>query len=195
MLFSYRIKYHIIAFCTKKINSLKFRLNNVNFRDKPIVLGNMMILNYGTFQLGNNFKANGGSFFNPIGGDTNLRFIIKKNAFLNIGNNCGISNTTIVCWKKIVIEDNVLIGGGCKIWDTDFHSLNHKFRQTEFEFQDVKTKEIHISKNVFIGANTTILKGVFIGENSIIAANSLVTKVVPENQVWGGSPAVYLKDI
>ena len=45
-----------------------------------------------------------------------MRLICHKGAKLIIGNNVGISNTTIVCAKEVIIEDNVLIGGGCKIW-------------------------------------------------------------------------------
>ena len=37
---------------------------------------------------------------------------------------------------------------------------------------------IHIEKNVWIGANATILKGVEIGEGSIVSAETLVTNRV-----------------
>ena len=49
--------------------------------------------------------------------------------------------------------------------------------------------KVKIGDNVFIGANTTILKGVTIGNNVIIAAGSLVTKDIPDNSVALGSPA------
>ena len=45
-----------------------------------------------------------------------------------------------------------------------------------------------IGDNVFIGANTTILKGVTIGENVVIGANSLLCKDVPPNCVVAGNP-------
>lgn len=46
-----------------------------------------------------------------------------------------------------------------------------------------------INDNVFVGNDTTILKGVEIGENTIIAANSLVNEDVPADTVAGGVPA------
>lgn len=49
--------------------------------------------------------------------------------------------------------------------------------------------KIHIGHNVFIGANATILPGVCIGDNSVVGANSVVTKDVPENMVVAGNPA------
>lgn len=43
-----------------------------------------------------------------------------------------------------------------------------------------------------IGNNSTILPDVRIGNNSIIGANSLVSKNVPENCVYGGNPARFI---
>jgi len=50
-----------------------------------------------------------------------------------------------------------------------------------------------IHENVFIGAGSTIIQGIQIGKNSIIAAGATVTKDVPANQVWGGTPARFIK--
>ncbi len=49
--------------------------------------------------------------------------------------------------------------------------------------------KVKIGDNVFIGFNTTILKGVCIGNNVIIGANSLVNHDVPDNCVVAGNPA------
>lgn len=45
-----------------------------------------------------------------------------------------------------------------------------------------------IGNNVFIGMQSTILKGVHIGNNVIIGANSLVNKDIPDNCVVAGNP-------
>ena len=110
-----------------------------------------------------------------------------------IGNNVGISNSTIWSNKQIVIEDNVLIGGSCKLWDTDFHSIDFNLRNTKHDSGNVKP--ILVKKNVFIGASSIVLKGVTIGENSIIAANSLVSKNIPANEIWGGNPIKFIKNL
>ncbi len=47
---------------------------------------------------------------------------------------------------------------------------------------------IQIGNNVFIGANSTILKDVTIGNNVIIGAGSLVNKSIPDNCVAAGNP-------
>ena len=49
--------------------------------------------------------------------------------------------------------------------------------------------EIEIYDNVFIGARSTIMYNVKIGPNAIVAANSVVTKDVPEGAVVAGNPA------
>ena len=48
--------------------------------------------------------------------------------------------------------------------------------------------KIKIGDNVFIGVNSTVLKGVTVGDNVIIGANSLINKDVPSNCVVAGNP-------
>ena len=50
-----------------------------------------------------------------------------------------------------------------------------------------------IQDDVWVGANSIILRGVTVGEGSVIAAGSIVTKDVMSYSVVGGSPAKFLK--
>lgn len=104
----------------------------------------------------------------------------------------GISNSTIVCWRRIEIGDFVNIGGDCKIWDTDFHSTDPVSRVHK-DNVNVKTQDIKICDYAFIGGGSIILKGVIIGRNSVIAAGSVVTKSIPDNEIWGGNPASFIR--
>jgi len=54
---------------------------------------------------------------------------------------------------------------------------------------------ITIGSNVWVGAGCMLLPGISIGNNSIIGAGSVVSKSVPENEVWAGVPARFLKKI
>lgn len=141
---------------------------------------------------GKNVKINSGPNTNPIGGDTRTFLFAKGKGQIIIGNNVGISNSTIFATSKIVIEDNVIIGGSCKIYDTDFHPLEYEARMTN---SDANKKDVLIKEGAFIGAHTIILKGVTIGKRSVIGAGSVVTKNVPDNEIWGGNPAHFLKHI
>jgi len=63
------------------------------------------------------------------------------------------------------------------------------------DYNNTNQEAVIIENNVFIGAHSTILKGVRIGENSIIGACSVVTKSIPRNEIWGGNPAKFIRNI
>ncbi|MBP3692408.1 MAG: acyltransferase [Clostridia bacterium] len=113
---------------------------------------------------------------------------------MTIGNNVGVSGMCAVAQNSITIENDVMIGSGCCIYDTDFHSLQFEHRMNKPDMH-IKTKPVKICKGAFIGARSIILKGVTIGENSVIGAGSIVTKNVPENEIWAGNPARFIKKI
>ena len=50
----------------------------------------------------------------------------------------------------------------------------------------------HISIGDFIGAYSLLMPNCSVGRNSVIAAGSIVTKHVPDNEVWGGVPASFI---
>lgn len=56
-----------------------------------------------------------------------------------------------------------------------------------------KPEPVVIGNDVWIGSRVTILPGVHIGDGAVIGAGAVVTKNVPEYEVWGGNPAKYLK--
>jgi len=88
----------------------------------------------------------------------------------------------------IVIEDNVQIAPKVSLL-TEGHPLDVQIRHS------LLAKPIHIKKNAWIGANTTILQGVTIGENSIVAAGSIVSENVPDNVIVAGTPAKIIKEL
>jgi len=150
----------------------------------------------GKLIFGDNCRLNNGRFYNRIGRQQSCYFIVLKNATLSIGSNVGISSTAIVCSDHITIEDDVKIGGNTVIYDTDFHSVDASKRATLTEEQThIISKPVKIKKCAFIGAHTTILKGITIGENSIIGAGSVVTKDIPDNEIWGGNPCKFIKKL
>lgn len=50
-----------------------------------------------------------------------------------------------------------------------------------------------IGRNTWIGVHSTIKEKCIVGNNALIGLNSLVTKNVPDNQVWMGSPAKFVR--
>ena len=85
------------------------------------------------------------------------------------------------------------LGGGVKVYDTDFHSLDSQVRLNGDT--DIKSRPVVIGKRVFVGGHSIILKGVTIGDDSVIGAGSVVTKNVPAGEIWAGNPARFIKKV
>jgi acetyltransferase-like isoleucine patch superfamily enzyme len=108
-------------------------------------------------------------------------------ALIKVGNDCGLTGTTLVAAEGIEIGDRVLIGANVTIVDTDFHPLDWEERRRDINRG--KHRPVIIEDDVFIGMNTLVLKGVRIGRGSVIGAGSVVTKDVPPNAIVAGNPA------
>jgi len=178
------ILYHFIS---KKIFQFSCFRQKVKIGSIGHLCGFIYIRNKGDMVIGDNIKINSGSRCNRISAETKSAIIVREFASLIIGNNVGLSNSTIVCSDKVTINDNVMIGANCKIWDTYFHNMDYTDRV--FGNDKPKKEEIFIEEGVFIGYGSIILPGVRIGEKSIIGAGSVVTKSIPPNEVWAGNPA------
>lgn len=88
----------------------------------------------------------------------------------------------------IRIDDDVLIGPFAKLL-----TVNHP--EAPSKRRGLLVQPIHVKKNAWIGAGATILPGVTIGENAIVAADSTVTKDVPDNTIVAGTPARFVRFI
>jgi acetyltransferase-like isoleucine patch superfamily enzyme len=155
-----------------------------------------MIARGGSCRIGKRLTMNNGIKRNPIGCYDPCTLFVDRGAELIIGEHVGISQTALICHTRITIGNYVKIGGGVKIYDTDFHSLDPVTRATlKEDLAHKKKAPVVIGNNVFIGAYSIILKGVTIGDNAVIGAGSVVTKSVPENQIWAGNPAKFIKNL
>lgn len=175
-------------------NAITIGLNHVSGGKNMDVRGSLFLVNEGNCSIGYNAIINSSKFKNIIGGDTRTSIIIKKGANLSIGDRVKISNSAIYCANKIEIGNDVMIGGSCRIWDTDFHPLEVTARKQHAN-EGYNTKPIKIGNNVFIGGFTIILKGTKIGDGSIIGAGSVVTGNIPAGEIWAGNPAGFIKKI
>ncbi|MEM4331707.1 MAG: acyltransferase [Candidatus Micrarchaeia archaeon] len=120
-------------------------------------------------------------------------FKIDEPSLVTIGKHCSFNRGVLILAGpkgKINIGDYVMIGPY-----TFLRSSNHGYANKEIPIknQDKVNGDINIGTDVWIGGYVAILKGVRIGNHSIIAAQSLVNKDVPECSVVGGIPAKIIK--
>ena len=136
---------------------------------------------------------------NEIGNGTKVWQFSVVLSGAKIGSNCNINalcfiendvtigdNVTIKCgvhlWDGITIEDNVQIGPGVAFTNDKYpRAKDHSYEQMR----------ITIQEGASIGANATILGGITIGRFAMIGAGSVVTKDIPDGELWFGNPAKY----
>ena len=117
----------------------------------------------------------------PFNTDFGRNISLGKRVFIN-------KSCMFVDLGGIELEDDVLIGPEVKILSVN-HPIDPKNRR------GVILKSVKIKQNAWIGAGAIICPGVTIGENSIVGAGSVVTKDVPDNSVYAGVPAKFIKHI
>lgn len=127
---------------------------------------------------GPGFECGWGAFFRP---GEDIR--IGSNVF--IGRNVHIA-------APCVIKDYVLVGS-----NVAFVGGDHRFDFPSVLLRESgrgEIKPIVVEEDVWIGHGCVILCGTHIGQGSIIGAGSVVTKDIPPCTVWGGAPAIFLKE-
>jgi len=116
---------------------------------------------------------------------------IQKNA--SVGRDCKISSHTFIC-EGVHIGDGVFVGHGVTF-------INDKYPgavtaggslQTQADWTVVDT---HVHDGASIGSGSTILCGVTIGAGAMIGAGSVVTRSVPEGEIWAGNPARFFRKV
>ncbi|MEO9662540.1 acyltransferase [Maribacter dokdonensis] len=131
---------------------------------------------------------------------------------VKLGNNCQLEENIYFkhdgVWGKgfsILIQDNVFIGSNCEFNITErieigkdskiasgcrFIDHNHSTELLPKAKRKIDTSsKIILHEDVWLGVNVVVLMGVEIGKSAIVAAGAVVTKSIPENEIWAGVPA------
>jgi len=109
------------------------------------------------------------------------------NANLSIGSNCEFGyNNHIASIQSVIIGDFVLTANNVYISDNihEYLDVNKPIIRQSIRFKGA----VNIGDGAWIGENVCII-GASIGKNSVIGANSVVTRDVPDFSVAVGSPA------
>ncbi len=110
--------------------------------------------------IGRNFKMRDGA-----------KIRVRQGATCIIGNNSSVnSNNMIVCHDRIEIGNDVQLSPNVLIYDHD-----HDFRvEGGLKAERFKTSPVKIGNNVWIGANTVILRGTEIGDDCVVGAGCVI---------------------
>ena len=121
---------------------------------------------------------------------------LMKNQFYFLGKNVELYTLSFGTEPYLIsIHDNVICAH-----DVDF--VNHDvsvFNAAQYlglRRGDIdKVGSIELFENCFVGARTILMPNSSVGKNSIVAAGSIVTKHIPDNEVWGGIPAKFIMKV
>ena len=133
------------------------------------------------------------------------------------GNDCVIDSFVKIKFAggngDISIGDSVYINSGCVIYSGNGMEIgsdvliaaNYVLAATDHRFTDstlpIRNQGfsnkggIKVQNNVWIGANSTILDGSVIGEGAVISAGSVVRGHVEPYCLYGGVPAVKIRNL
>jgi acetyltransferase-like isoleucine patch superfamily enzyme len=151
----------------------------------------------GAIQLGSNVTIKSRFASNLVGltGPSVLECILEGQILL--GDHTGCSAVIISSRSKVTVGRNVNIGGNVRIFDHDYHCLDHLTRRhPQRDFEATATAPVVIGDDVFIGAQAIILKGVTVGDRAVIGAGAVVSlRHVPADAVVAGNPARVVKTL
>ncbi len=118
------------------------------------------------------------------------KWLKKHNFFYEMGENCHFQPRILPADPKFIkLHNNVAIASNVTFIT---HDIMHKvFNGMHKNAGGYKSHLgcIEIMDNVFVGSDVKIMPGVRIGPNAIVAAGAIVTKDIPQGEVWGGVPA------
>lgn len=122
---------------------------------------------------------------------------------IQIGSRTFVGRSDLVCYRNIVIGDDVIMSWGITVVDHDSHSIEWAERCTDVQDWHQKQKNwkhvahapVVIGNKAWVGFNASILKGVTIGEGAVIGACSVVTRDIPPYTVAVGNPAAVVRSL
>ena len=172
-----------------------FKLHGFPWGDDWTIYGKPVLRTYprANIKIGHRFMLTSDVINNPIGVIQPVVLRVEAGAQLQIGNDVGISGSSISVAQQIVIGSEVLIGSGVIIVDNDLHQLDPVGRR--YSLENITAKPVFIGDRVFIGTRSIVLKGVTIGAGSVIGAGSIVTSDIPPMSIAAGNPAKVIRKL
>lgn len=134
---------------------------------------------------------------------------IINSANVRIGQGCLLKEAVYIragLEGRVIIKDRAAINSFCRIYGHGSVEIGEDTQigpgslitTTDHDYHDaLKTryKAVRIGREVWIGANVTVLPGVTIGDRAVIGAGAVVTKDIPARAIAVGVPARVIRMI
>ena len=117
-----------------------------------------------------------------IGDGTTVHAGVHIHDGVVIGKNCQIEALAFLP-NGVELEDEVFVGPGVIFQNDLYPKTGRRWKQ----------KKTLVKKGSAIGGGSVILPGITIGENVLVGSGSVVTKSIPDGEVWVGNPARFLR--
>jgi acetyltransferase-like isoleucine patch superfamily enzyme len=134
-----------------------------------------------------------------------VHFALGETAQVSIGNYCCLTSVILLCEAEIHIGNYVMVGWNTTIADSDFHPLDPAQRIVDAIAcsplarpklrPPLAAQAVIIEDDVWIGPNSTLLKGVHIGSGAWIEPGSLLARDVPPRARVLGNPAKIIGEV
>ena len=124
------------------------------------------------------------------GGVKRMNFIRKHHVFKSVGHQ-GSYRPYLIPSDPEMIEfgDNVWISTNVRLLTHDMIGNMLNRSGEGYKFENATVGFIKIGNNVSICASVIILPNITIGNNVIVGAGAVVTKDIPDGEIWAGNPA------
>ena len=159
--------------------------------DNAYIMSNIYVRGGQKIIIGNNFYCYWGVRIETYSSHNGMKF----NPQIIIGNNVSINpDCHIGAINRIEIHDGVLMASRVFITDHFHGKINREELLVSPQKRILFAKgTVIIKKNAWLGEGVAVMPGVTIGENSVIGANAVVTKDIPDNSIAVGIPAKVIK--
>jgi putative colanic acid biosynthesis acetyltransferase WcaF len=105
---------------------------------------------------------------------------------LQVGDNCWIGEGVWIHNQgSVKIEDNAVVSQEAFI-TTGSHDI--------YRSMDLIIKPVVIRRGAWVTTRCIVLQGVEIGQNTVVTPGSVVRRSLPPDRVYGGNPAVFIRE-
>ncbi|MGC4053255.1 MAG: acyltransferase [Paludibaculum sp.] len=180
----YRLQYRLRCKCFSLLAAGAF----AGFGRRTALMLPIQLAGEERIALGDGVYVGSGSWLQTLPDGGNKEIAIKIGGGTSIAGSCVISAA-----RSVTLEEEVLLARNVYISD---HIHRYDDGEVAILAQGIaKILPVRIKRGAWLGQNVVICPGVTIGRGSVIGANSVVNRDIPDFTLAAGVPAKVIKEI